>query len=103
MTEVAYARSGDVSIAYRVVGAGPIDLVYVQGAFTHLDVYWEQPVFRRYCERLAEFTRLILFDKRGMGLSDRVPGGTPLSRTGGRWSPTPTPSSTRRSCSTPRR
>ena len=78
MTEVAYARSGDVSIAYRVVGDGPIDLVYVQGAFTHLDVYWEQPVFRRYCERLAEFTRLILFDKRGMGLSDRVPGGTPL-------------------------
>ncbi len=78
MTDVAYARSGDVSIAYRVVGNGPIDLVYVQGAFTHLDVYWEQPVFRRYCERLAEFARVILFDKRGMGLSDRVPGGTPL-------------------------
>ena len=78
MTEVAFAQSGDVSIAYRVVGDGPIDLVYVQGAFTHLDVYWEQPVFRRYCERLAEFTRLILFDKRGMGMSDRVPGATPL-------------------------
>lgn len=78
MTEVAFARSGDVNIAYRVVGDGPIDLVYVQGAFTHLDVYWEQPVFRRYCERLAEFTRLILFDKRGMGMSDRVPGATPL-------------------------
>ena len=78
MTDVAFAQSGDVSIAYRVVGDGPIDLVYVQGAFTHLDVYWEQPVFRRYCERLAEFTRVILFDKRGMGMSDRVPGGTPL-------------------------
>lgn len=78
MTEVAFAQSGDVSIAYRVVGEGPVDLVYVQGAFTHLDVYWELPAFRRYCERLAEFSRLILFDKRGMGMSDRVPGATPL-------------------------
>ena len=75
---MAFARSGDVSIAYRVVGDGPIDLVYAQGAFTHLDVYWELPAFRRYCERLAEFTRLVLFDKRGMGMSDRVPGATPL-------------------------
>ena len=78
MGEVAFARSGDVSIAYRVVGDGPVDLVYVQGAFTHLDVYWELPAFRRYCERLAEFSRLVLFDKRGMGMSDRVPGATPL-------------------------
>ena len=78
MTEVSFARSGDVNIAYRVVGDGPIDLVYVQGAFTHLDVYWELPAYRRYCERLGEFSRLILFDKRGMGMSDRVPGGTPL-------------------------
>jgi len=78
MREVAFAQSGDVNIAYRVVGDGPIDLVYAQGAFTHLDVYWEQPAFRRYCERLAEFSRLILFDKRGMGMSDRVPGATPL-------------------------
>jgi class 3 adenylate cyclase len=76
--EVEFAQSGDVSIAYRVVGDGPVDLVYVQGAFTHLDVYWELPAFRRYCERLGEFSRLILFDKRGMGMSDRVPGGTPL-------------------------
>lgn len=78
MAEVAFAQSGDVSIAYRVVGDGPVDLVYVQGAFTHLDVYWELPAFRRYCERLGEFSRLVLFDKRGMGMSDRVPGGTPL-------------------------
>ena len=78
MTEVAFAQSGDVNIAYRVVGDGPVDLVYVQGAFTHLDVYWELPAFRRYCERLGEFSRLILFDKRGMGMSDRVPGATPL-------------------------
>lgn len=73
-----FARSGDVDIAYRVVGDGPIDLVYVEGSVTHLEVYWELPQFRRYCERLGEFTRLILFDKRGMGMSDRVPGATTL-------------------------
>ena len=73
-----FARSGDVDIAYRIVGDGPIDLVYAQGFITHLEVNWELPQFRRYCERLAEFTRLILFDKRGMGMSDRVPGTTTL-------------------------
>ena len=78
MTDVRFARSGEVNIAYRVVGDGPIDLVYAQGAYTHLDVYWELPAFRHYCERLAEFTRLILFDKRGYGMSDRVPGATTL-------------------------
>lgn len=78
VTDVRFARSGDVHVAYRVVGEGPFDLVYAQGAATHLEVYWELPAFRRYCERLAEFTRLVLFDKRGMGMSDRVPGGTTL-------------------------
>ena len=67
-----------MNIAYRVVGDGPMDLVYAQGAYTHLDAYWELPAFRHYCERLAEFTRLILFDKRGYGMSDRVPGATTL-------------------------
>jgi class 3 adenylate cyclase len=80
VTEVRFARSGDVDIAYRIVGDGPIDLVYAQGAYTHLEIYWELPQFRRYCERLAEFTRLILFDKRGMGMSDRVPGATTLEQ-----------------------
>ena len=78
MSDVRFARSGDVDIAYRVVGDGPTDLVYAQGAYTHLEINWELPQFRRYCERLAEFTRLILFDKRGMGMSDRVPGATTL-------------------------
>ena len=78
MTEIKFARSGDVDIAYRVVGDGPIDLVFAQGFITHLEVYWELPQFRRYCERLGEFTRLILFDKRGMGMSDRVPGTATL-------------------------
>ena len=78
MTEVRFARSGDVDVAYRVVGVGPIDLVYVLGFMTHLEVLWELPQFRRFCERLAEFTRLVVFDKRGMGMSDRVPGATTL-------------------------
>jgi class 3 adenylate cyclase len=78
VTDVRFARSGDVNVAYRTVGDGPIDLVYAQGAYTHLDVCWELPAFRHYCERLAEFSRLILFDKRGYGMSDRVPGATTL-------------------------
>ena len=78
MTEIRFARSGDIDVAYRVVGDGPVDLVYAQGAYTHLEICWELPQFRRYCERLGEFTRLILFDKRGMGMSDRVPGATTL-------------------------
>ncbi len=78
VTDIRFARSGDVDIAYRVVGDGPIDLVYVQGSLTHLEVNWELPQFRRYCEGLAEFSRLILFDKRGMGMSDRVPGTATL-------------------------
>ena len=77
-TDVRFARSGDVDIAYQVVGEGPVDLVYVAGSITHLQVMWELPAYRRYCERLAEFSRLILFDKRGMGMSDRVPGVTTL-------------------------
>ena len=78
MAEVRFARSGDVDIAYRVVGDGPVDLVYAQGSVTHLEINWELPQFRRYCERLGEFARVILFDKRGMGMSDRVPGATTL-------------------------
>jgi len=78
VSEVRFARSGDIDVAYRVVGDGPIDLVYVSGAYTHLEIMWELPQYRRYCERLGEFTRLITFDKRGMGMSDRVPGATTL-------------------------
>jgi pimeloyl-ACP methyl ester carboxylesterase/DNA-binding winged helix-turn-helix (wHTH) protein len=67
-----YARSGDTSIAYQVLGDGPIDLVFVMGWVSHLDYFWEEPSFARFLERLASFSRLILFDKRGTGLSDRV-------------------------------
>ena len=78
MLDIQFARSGDVSVAYHVVGDGPLDIVYVQGAWSHLEVNWELPAFRRFCEQLGEFARVILFDKSGMGMSDRVPGATPL-------------------------
>ena len=67
-----YAQSGDVNIAYQVVGHGPIDLVFVMGWVSHLDYFWREPSFARFLHRLASFSRLILFDKRGTGLSDRV-------------------------------
>jgi pimeloyl-ACP methyl ester carboxylesterase/DNA-binding winged helix-turn-helix (wHTH) protein len=67
-----YAQSGDVSIAYQVLGDGPIDLVFVMGWVSHLDYFWREPTFARFLTRLASFSRLILFDKRGTGLSDRV-------------------------------
>jgi class 3 adenylate cyclase len=76
--DIRFAPSGEVSVAYDVVGDGPIDIVYVQGAETHLEVNWELPAFRAFCLRLGEFSRLIRFDKRGMGMSDRVPGATTL-------------------------
>jgi len=67
-----YARSGDVNIAYQVFGDGPVDLVFVMGWVSHLECFWTEPSFARFLRRLAEFSRVILFDKRGTGLSDRV-------------------------------
>lgn len=68
-----YAKSGDVNIAYQVVGDGPLDLVFVPGWLSHLELAWEEPSYAHLLRRLASFSRLILFDKRGTGLSDRVP------------------------------
>lgn len=70
--ETRYTRSGDVNIAYQVVGDGPRDLVFVPGWASNVEVFWEEPTVARFFERLASFARLILFDKRGTGLSDRV-------------------------------
>ena len=70
--ETRYAKSGDVHIAYQVVGEGAIDLILVHGWISHLEHQWEDPSLARFLERLASFSRLILFDKRGTGLSDRV-------------------------------
>src|SRR5436309_16035510 len=70
--ETRYARSGDVNIAYQVPGDGPRDLVLVPGWASDLDVFCEEPRAAALLQRLASFSRLILFDKRGTGLSDRV-------------------------------
>jgi class 3 adenylate cyclase len=70
--QTRYARSGDLSIAYQVLGAGPFDLVLVHGWVSHLDLQWEEPHLAGFLNRLASFSRLIILDKRGTGLSDRV-------------------------------
>jgi pimeloyl-ACP methyl ester carboxylesterase/DNA-binding CsgD family transcriptional regulator len=72
LPETRYAKSGDVRIAYQIIGQGPLDLVFVPGFMSNLDVQWEDPGFTHLLNRLSGFTRLILFDKRGTGLSDRV-------------------------------
>ena len=71
--QTSYARSGDFNIAYQVIGSGPIDLVFVMGWVSHLEYFWREPHFREFLLKLASVSRLILFDKRGTGLSDRVP------------------------------
>jgi class 3 adenylate cyclase len=71
--ETRYARSGDAHIAYQVAGEGPIDLVYVPGWISNVELNWADASYARFLERIASFTRLITFDKRGTGLSDRVP------------------------------
>jgi DNA-binding SARP family transcriptional activator/pimeloyl-ACP methyl ester carboxylesterase len=73
---VRYARSADLNIAYQVSGAGPVDLVLVSGFISHLEKDWEDPRHARFFDRLGSFSRLIRFDKRGTGLSDR-PGDLP--------------------------
>jgi pimeloyl-ACP methyl ester carboxylesterase len=70
--ETRYADSGGVNIAYQVLGDGPRDLVFVMGWVSNIEVFWEEPTLARFLTRLASFSRLILFDKRGTGLSDRV-------------------------------
>jgi len=69
--KVRYAKAGAFNIAYQVVGDGPVDLVLSPGWATHLDLAWDIPPLARLLNDLASFSRLILFDKRGTGLSDR--------------------------------
>lgn len=75
--ETRYTRSGDVNIAYQVAGGGPIDLLYAAGWISNVELGWEQSRVARFYEQLATFSRLILFDKRGTGLSDRVSDDRP--------------------------
>jgi class 3 adenylate cyclase len=70
--DTRYTKSGDVHIAYQVVGNGPLDVVLVPGFVSHVEYQWEEPRFANFLRRLASFSRLICFDKRGTGLSDRV-------------------------------
>src|ERR1700746_1389288 len=69
---IRYARSGDVHIAYRVFGAGPRDIVLIPGTLSHLEIFWEFAAEEYLLKRLTSFARVIVFDKRGQGLSDRV-------------------------------
>src|SRR5262245_4534794 len=73
---IRYVRSSDVSIAYQVVGDAPIDILMIPGWISHLSLDWEEPTWVRWVHRLTSFARLIRFDKRGTGLSDR-PSGVP--------------------------
>src|SRR5262245_1076126 len=70
-----YARSGDTHIAYQVIGDAPRDLIVVHGWVSNIETCWEQPLFAHFLRRLASFSRVIQFDKRGTGLSDRVSVG----------------------------
>jgi len=72
MPETRYAKSGGNHVAYQVMGDGPIDLVYVPGFVSHLEVLMEWPLYANFFKRLSSFCRLILFDKRGTGMSDRT-------------------------------
>jgi class 3 adenylate cyclase len=77
-SEVRYARAADgTHIAYQVVGEGPVDLVYMAPWMSHLEVVWQHPLQERFFMRLAAFSRLILFDRRGSGMSDPVPADRP--------------------------
>ena len=72
MPTTRYAKSGEVNIAYQVFGDGSIDLVFVPGFISHIELAWEEPYLARFLRRLAAFTRVIFFDKQGTGLSDPV-------------------------------
>jgi len=76
VVETHYARSGDVRIAYQVVGGGSLDLVFVPGFISNLDHYWDEPTMAHFLNRLGSFSRLVMFDMRGHGLSYR-PGRPP--------------------------
>src|SRR5579871_3846955 len=80
--QTKYARNGDVHIAYRVFGEGPRDIILVPGTISHVELFWELPVNEYLLNRLTAFARVIVFDKRGQGLSDRVAEQTIEERIG---------------------
>ncbi|MEJ2122618.1 MAG: alpha/beta hydrolase, partial [Alphaproteobacteria bacterium] len=70
--ETRYAKAGDIHVAYQVFGEGPVNLVYAPGCVSHIENYWDEPSVHRWLNRLGSFCRVVMFDKRGTGLSDRV-------------------------------
>ena len=70
--ETRYARNGEIALAYQVIGDGPFDLAYLPAFISNLEIVWEHPPSARFLNRLASFSRLILMDRRGTGLSDRL-------------------------------
>jgi class 3 adenylate cyclase/pimeloyl-ACP methyl ester carboxylesterase len=74
LPETRFARAGEVSIAYQTMGKGPLDLIVMPGMVSHVEFFHEVPNYTRFLRRLASFARVVTFDKRGQGLSDRVPG-----------------------------
>src|SRR3954451_19079595 len=72
--DTRYARSGEAAIAYQVVGEGPRDIVYLPTWISHVEYMWEEPSVRRFFEAIMSFARLIVFDRRGSGLSDPLVG-----------------------------
>ena len=73
-----YAMSGDVSVAYQTMGDGPIDIIAIPGAISHVEFLHEMPGYTAFLQRLSKFARVITFDKRGQGLSDRISGAPTL-------------------------
>ena len=79
--QIRYARTADgLNIAYQVVGKGPLDLVFVSQIVSNIEIFWENPRWSSFIRALASFSRLILFDRRGVGLSDRPSGVPPLEQ-----------------------
>jgi hypothetical protein len=70
--EIHYVRNGGVALAYQVLGDGPLDLVYMQGFINNIDIAWDNPHYARFLRRLSSFSRLIIMDRRGTALSDRM-------------------------------
>ena len=75
-----YALSGDVNIAYQTMGAGPVDIIMVQGLASHVEFMHEMPGYTAFHRRLSTFARVVTFDKRGQGLSDRISGAPSLEQ-----------------------
>src|SRR5919204_6222720 len=79
--QIRYAKTADgLHIAYQVLGDGPLDLVFVPQVISNVEIFWENPRWAKFCRDLASFSRLILFDRRGVGLSDRPSGVPPLEQ-----------------------